>query len=180
MQEEVFIAGFGGQGILLLGQVLAYAGLEEGKNVLWIPVYGPETRGGFAYCTVIFSDEEIGSPVVAHPHSMIIMNLPSMDKFEHDLLPGGLLVVNSSMVNRAVKRRDINAVLVPATDIATELGSPKAANMVALGAYAARRKPVLFETLHAILDKVFKDREHLVSLNRKALERGAELAALPK
>ncbi|MFH0801138.1 MAG: 2-oxoacid:acceptor oxidoreductase family protein [bacterium] len=180
MHEDVFIAGFGGQGILLIGQLLAYAGMEEGKHVLWIPVYGPETRGGFAYCTVVLSDEEIGSPVVVHPNSMIIMNLPSMDKFEPNLLPGGLIVVNSSMVNRTVKRRDVTAIMVPATEIATELGNQKMANMVVLGAYLAQRKPVSFDSLFLALGKVFKGKEKLIPLNRKALERGAELAAVTR
>ncbi len=174
MHEELIIAGFGGQGVLLIGQMIAYAGLAENKHVLWMPAYGPETRGGFANCTVMVSDKELYSPVTTSPSSVIVMNLPSLDKFERSVEEGGLIVVNKSLVNREVFRGDIDKVVVPATEIATELGNVKAANMVALGAYIERRKTVKFETLINLLPKIFKGKEKLIPLNEKALIQGAE------
>lgn len=176
MHEELIIAGFGGQGVMLIGQLLAYTGLEEGKNVLWMPAYGPETRGGFANCTVMVSDGEIYSPVTMNPDSLIIMNLPSLDKFENSVKTGGLLVVNTSLVNRDVKRTDIQVVSVPATEIATDLGDVRAANMVALGAYLGARPTVSFEAVETILSKVFKGKEKIIPLNKSALEKGAQYA----
>ena len=176
MYEDVIIAGFGGQGIMLMGQLLAYAGLKEAMNVLWMPAYGPETRGGFANCTVIFSNEEIGSPVVSHPHSMIIMNLPSMDKFEHNLIQGGLLVYNSSLIEREPHRKDVKTIKIPAVEIAHELGNAKAANMVALGAYLGATGVVKPESVRQSLEKVFPGKEQVVALNVKALEKGIELS----
>lgn len=176
MYEDVIIAGFGGQGVMLMGQLLCYAGLLEEKNVLWMPAYGPETRGGFANCTVIFSDEEIGSPMVDSPHSLIIMNLPSLDKFEDRLKKNGLLIVNSSLVDREVKRKDCSVVLIPATEMAANLGSVWAANMVALGAYVSATGVVEFESLFASLPKIFPGKEYLLPLNRQAIEAGAERA----
>lgn len=176
MTEDLIIAGFGGQGVMRMGQMLAYAGLEDEKNVLWMPAYGPETRGGFANCTVIVSDQEIGSPVVSHPRSIIVLNLPSLDKFENAVRPGGTLIVNTSMVNREVTRKDIDIILVPATDIASELGNAQAANMVTLGAYLAKIPVVSFEGVKKTLAKVFAHKKHVIPLNEKALEMGAEVA----
>ncbi|MFH1454554.1 MAG: 2-oxoacid:acceptor oxidoreductase family protein [Armatimonadota bacterium] len=174
MLYDLIVAGFGGQGVMTLGQMLAYAGLEEGKNVLWMPAYGPETRGGFANCTVIFSDEEIASPVVSNPDSMIIMNRPSLEKFENTIKPKGLMILNTSMVNREVERKDIEVIKVPATDIASELGNTKVANMVALGAYAEKTKIVKIETIVSFISKKLKDKTDLIEINKKALARGAE------
>lgn len=176
MHEDLIIAGFGGQGVMMMGQMLAYAGLEEGKNVLWMPAYGPETRGGFANCTVIISDEEIGSPIISKPQSLIIMNLPSLDKFEDALKKGGLMVVNQSLVNRDVQRNDVDVLMIPATEVATELGNVMAANMVALGAYIQKRKVLSFESVESILSKMFKGKEKVIPLNQSALKKGAELA----
>ena len=134
MQQEVIIAGFGGQGVLFAGLLLAYAAMDEGKDVTWIPSYGPEMRGGTANCTVVVSDEEIGSPFVKNPSAVLAMNLPSLDKYEKLVKPGGVLVVNASMVNREVERKDINVVSLPANEIADEAGSKRAVNMVMLGA----------------------------------------------
>ncbi len=134
MQQEVIIAGFGGQGVLFAGQLLAYSAMDEGKAVTWIPSYGPEMRGGTANCTVVISDEEIGSPFVKNPTAVIAMNLPSLDKFENLVAPGGVLVVNASMVDRPVAREDITVVNIPANDIAESLGSSRSSNMVLLGA----------------------------------------------
>lgn len=176
MQEDLIIAGFGGQGIMLIGQLLAYAGLKENKKVLWMPAYGPETRGGFANCTVIFSDEEIGSPVVAHPRSLIVLNLPSLDRFEDALVPGGLLIVNTSLTARDVKRSDIETIKIPATEIATNLGNAKATNMVTLGTYIEKTKIVKMETIKDVLKEKFSGKEKLIELNFKALEKGTEYA----
>ena len=126
MQTEVIVAGFGGQGVLFTGQLLSYAAMDEGKEVTWIPSYGPEMRGGTANCTVVIADEEIGSPLVRNPKAVIAMNLPSLDKYEPVVQAGGLLVINGSMVNREVTRTDIRSVVVPANEIAEELGDRKA------------------------------------------------------
>ena len=174
MHEELIIAGFGGQGVMLIGQMLAYAGLEENKNVLWLPAYGPETRGGFANCTVMLSDDEIYSPITSTPSSLIVMNLPSLDKFEKTLKEGGLIVVNKSLVNRDVHRGDVDKLIIPATEIATELGNVRAANIVIFGAYIEKKKLVSFDTLIGLLPKVFKGKEKLIPLNEKALLKGAE------
>ena len=174
MHEELIIAGFGGQGVWLIGQLIAYAGLDENKHVLWMPAYGPETRGGFANCTVMVSDNEIYSPITNSPSSVIVMNLPSLDKFERSVKAEGLIVVNQSLVNRDVFRGDIEKVVIPATQIATDLGNLKAANMVALGAYIQKRGTVKFETMINLLPKIFKGKEKLIPLNEKALNAGAE------
>jgi 2-oxoglutarate ferredoxin oxidoreductase subunit gamma len=134
MQTEIFLAGFGGQGVMFAGQVLSYAAMDAGKEVTWIPSYGPEMRGGTANCTVIIADEEIGSPLVQNPPAVIVMNLPSLDKYEPVVKPGGVLVVNSSMVDRDVTRKDITWVSLPCNEMAEEAGDRRMANMVACGA----------------------------------------------
>jgi len=177
MYSDLKIAGFGGQGVMLMGQVLTYAGLEEGRQVLWIPSYGPEMRGGSANCTVAISDEEIGSPMVSNPDNLIIMNQPSLDKFEPELKPGGVMILNTSMITREPQRTDIKVIKVPATEIAKELGNPKVANMVILGAYLKVRPWVKKETVIEILkEKVLKEKSHLVQVNLDALERGEKAA----
>ncbi|HOF25781.1 MAG TPA: 2-oxoacid:acceptor oxidoreductase family protein, partial [Anaerolineaceae bacterium] len=147
MQTEVIISGFGGQGALYAGQVLAYAAMDEGKQVTWIPSYGPEMRGGTANCTVVVSDEEIGSPTVKHPKAVLALNLPSLDKYENMIAPGGCLVVNESMVNRKPERTDIRVVLLPANEIAREIGNERATNMVMLGALLANMDILPIEAL---------------------------------
>src|SRR5512139_54157 len=134
MQTEIIIAGFGGQGILFAGQVLTYAAMDAGMEVTWIPSYGPEMRGGTANCTVVIADDEIGSPLVKNPPLAIALNLPSFDKYEGLLAPGGTLIVNQSMVDRPAKRSDINVIFVPCNDIAEEIGDKRLMNMVAVGA----------------------------------------------
>ena len=175
MHEDVIMAGFGGQGIMAMGQILAYAALDQGRQVLWMPAYGPETRGGFANCTVIISNEEIGSPVVAHTRSLIIMNLPSLDRFEAGLKTGGLMILNTSLVNRAVTRSDIRVIPVAATEVATELGNVRAANMVALGAYLAASGIMPMAPVEKALAKVFEGKPAVIELNLKALSRGAAM-----
>src|SRR6266508_1646826 len=122
MQKEIMIAGFGGQGVLFGGQVVAYAAMDTGKEVTWIPSYGPEMRGGTANCTVVIADEEIGSPLVRNPKALIAMNLPSMDKYEAAIRPGGVMILNASIANRAIQRSDIRPVLIPGNEIAEGLG----------------------------------------------------------
>ena len=176
MTERVVMAGFGGQGIMAIGKMLAYAGMLEDKEVTWIPSYGPEMRGGTAFCSTVVSSEEIDSPVVTNDaNSIIVMNLPSMDKFEKDVLPGGNLFINRSLIERKTQRDDINAYYIPANDIATELGSVKAANMVMLGAYLEITKTVKSESvLDAFIEVFGEERKKLLPLNEKALLKGAE------
>jgi len=175
MQTEIIIAGFGGQGVLFGGQLLAYAGLDEGKHVTWIPAYGPEMRGGTANCTAIISDEEIGSPFVHYPSAVIAMNRPSLDKYEDQVKPGGLLVVNSSMLDRPVMRTDINVVEVDAGTVAEKLGDKRMTNMVLLGALLANL-PVLPLTAIENALKVHLPERHLRLLpkNYEALREGAK------
>ena len=174
MVEKNIFAGFGGQGVLLMGQLLAAAGMMEGKNTSWIPSYGPEMRGGTANCSVMLSDDEIDSPLVTRPTSLIVMNRPSLEKFEDSVVPGGSIFVNSSMIDIKVKRTDVNAYYVPCTEIATELGNPKVSNMIMLGAYIGKSGCVDIETvLEALLEKLGERKAKLIPLNREALKRGA-------
>jgi 2-oxoglutarate ferredoxin oxidoreductase subunit gamma len=174
MQTEIIIAGFGGQGVLFAGQLIAYTALDEKKEVTWIPSYGPEMRGGTANCTVIVADDEIGSPLVRNPQAVIAMNLPSLDKYEPLVHEGGVLVVNSSMVDRPVKRAGIRAVLVPGNEIAEELGDRRMANMVLLGALLANLPFLPIESIERSLKKHIPERhQNLLPLNFQALQRGA-------
>jgi 2-oxoglutarate ferredoxin oxidoreductase subunit gamma len=174
---EVVISGFGGQGTLFAGQILAYTGMDAGKEVTWIPSYGPEMRGGRARCTVVISDEEIGSPIVRRPSSAIVMNIPSMQAYEPAVKPGGVLVVNSSLVNQVSEREDIIVVYVPATDMAGELGNVRVANMILLGAWAVAVGVVSPRQLEKTLaDHLPEDKQRFVKINQRALHRGAQLA----
>ena len=174
MVEKNLFAGFGGQGVLLMGQLLAAAGMMEGKHTTWVPSYGPEMRGGTANCSVMLSDEEIDSPLITRPTSLIVMNRPSLEKFEDKVVPGGSIFVNSSMIDVKVKREDVNAYYVPCNDLAAELGNNKVANMIMLGAYLGKSKCVDVETvLDALLEKLGQKKAKLIPLNREALLRGA-------
>ncbi|MDQ7792963.1 MAG: 2-oxoacid:acceptor oxidoreductase family protein [bacterium] len=177
MKYEVIIAGFGGQGVMSMGQLLAYAGMLEGRQVTWMPSYGPEQRGGTANCTVILSSRSIGSPVVGRPSAVIAMNLPSLDKFEGKVIPGGLLIVNSTLVARRPSRDDVTVLLIPATGLAAELGNERVANMVALGALLEATGQVKPESVLDSLKKALPPHRHnLIPLNQQALERGRQLA----
>jgi len=179
MQESVIMSGYGGQGILLMGQLLCYAGMHEGKNVTWMPSYGPEMRGGTANCTVMISSQRVGSPVTRHPSSLVAMNKPSLDKFESALQAGGVLVLNSSLVERDPQRSDLMVIKVPANEIAEEAGSLQVTNMAALGAYVAARKIVSLESVLIALRRMIPEhRKELVAVNEEALRKGAEVAAL--
>lgn len=177
MQKEIIIAGFGGQGVLFAGQALAYAAMDAGKEVTWIPSYGPEMRGGTANCTVIIADEEIGSPLVKNPKLAIALNLPSFDKYEELLARGGTLIVNQSMVDRAAKRTDINAVFVPCNEIAEEIGDRKLLNMVAVGALLTALPEITLKDVEKALAGHLPARhQHLLPKNYEALKRGFESA----
>ncbi|MBR3304289.1 MAG: 2-oxoacid:acceptor oxidoreductase family protein [Christensenellaceae bacterium] len=175
MTEQILSAGFGGQGVLLLGQLLAYSGMREGKNVSWMPSYGPEMRGGTANCSVIVSDEEIGSPVIDEADTVIVMNRPSLDKYEGKIRKGGRLFINSSLIDKKAERDDIEVYYVPASDIANELGNPRVANIVMLGAYLKVTGLVMPETCIAQLKESFGERRaHLIPINEQAIEKGKE------
>ncbi len=177
MQKELIIAGFGGQGVLFGGQVVAYAAMDVGKEVTWIPSYGPEMRGGTANCTVVIADEEIGSPLVEHPSLAIALNLPSFDRYEEILQKGGTLVVNQSMVDRGARRSDIKVIFVPCNQIAEEIGERKLLNMVAIGALMTALPEITLadieKTLTAHIPARHKD---LLEKNCQALRRGYEAA----
>lgn len=172
MQNDVIVAGFGGQGVLLVGKVLAYAGMADGKEVSWIPSYGPEMRGGTANCTVVISDRPVGSPIVNRPRAVIAMNLPSLDKFEPMVRPGGLVVINSSLIRREAARADVTVIKVPANEIALELNNPRGANMVALGAYLGATHAVSLDAVGEIVRDTFASKPKLVDANLESLRRG--------
>ncbi len=176
MLERIIISGFGGQGVMLMGRLLAYAGMIEGKKVAWMPSYGPEMRGGTANCTVLISSNEIGSPIVSHPKVLIAMNQPSLDKFELNVNENGLIILNDSLIEREVKRNDVKAIRIPADDVAGKLGNSRAANMVVLGAYVKKSGVVKMETIFMALEKALAGRnQKLIDINKKALKQGAEL-----
>lgn len=177
MTQEIILAGFGGQGVMLMGQLLTYAGMLEGKNVSWIPSYGPEMRGGTANCSVIISDEPIGAPIVSEPSTVVAMNLPSLEKFEPLLRKGGTLIINSSLIDRGSKRQDISVYNVPSNDIANELGNARVANMVVLGAVLSATGAVAHESVLKAFAKMFAKKPGLLAINEQALKRGAEYIA---
>lgn len=180
MNEQVLIAGFGGQGVLAMGKMLAEAAMAEGREVSWLPSYGPEMRGGTSNVSVNLSDQPIGSPVIGAGDAtcVVAMNLPSLIKFESYVKPGGVILVNSSIIDRKVERTDVKVAYVPANDIASELGNPKVLNMVMLGAYIAKTGVVKAETMIDYVKKVFGSKKpELVELNKKAIEKGAAASA---
>ncbi len=177
MQTEIIIAGFGGQGVLFAGQLLAYAAMDSGKEVTWIPSYGPEMRGGTANCTVVIADEEIGSPTVRNPKAAMVLNLPSFDKYEPLVVPGGVLVANSSLINRGFQRNDLQAVMIPANELAEKIADKRLTNMVMLGAMLARLPVLPIEALEkALVDHLPERHKRLLASNFQALRQGAEFA----
>jgi 2-oxoglutarate ferredoxin oxidoreductase subunit gamma len=174
MEYSIVVAGFGGQGLLFAGELLAHAALAAGKEVTWFPSYGPEMRGGTAHCTVVIGDEPIGSPLVRHPDSVIAMNLPSMEKYRSRVITGGLLLINSSLVEQPTQRAEIRTLLVPATQIAQRHGSEKMATVVMLGALLAVQ-PVLPLAIveETIRQQLPKRHHHLLAANLKALISGS-------
>jgi 2-oxoglutarate ferredoxin oxidoreductase subunit gamma len=177
MLEQTLFAGFGGQGMLLIGEFLAEAGMQEGKYVSWLPSYGPEMRGGTANCSVVLSDREIASPVITNPGCVIAMNRPSLDKFEGSVKSGGLLIINSSLIDVKSKRDDIDVLYIPASEEAERIGNPKGANVVILGAYLAKRPVVSVESiLEAMKSRLGEKKARFLEGNKKALLAGMELA----
>ncbi|MBQ6480276.1 MAG: 2-oxoacid:acceptor oxidoreductase family protein [Anaerolineaceae bacterium] len=175
MEAQFLIAGFGGQGVLLIGQLLAKAAMHEGMNVSWMPSYGPEMRGGEANCAVVISDEPIGSPLVTEIPIAVIMNKPSMIKFTPAMETGGVMLYNSSLIDIVPDRKDITAIPVDCNSIAEELGNSRTANMVMLGAILARTGVVSIDSAMEALKATFgPKKEHLLPINRQAMERGAE------
>lgn len=178
MQEEFLFAGFGGQGVMFVGQLLAYAAMDEGLHVTWIPSYGPEMRGGTAHCFTVISDQPIGSPLVRYPKVAVVFNIPSFEKYESMVAPGGVLARNSSLVPNRTARTDIIELAVPASDIADELGALRLTNIVLLGAVLAAR-PVLPLTAieRALHEHIPAHHREMLEVNIQALHRGAEHAA---
>jgi len=176
MEEKVIMAGFGGQGVMAIGKLLAYAGMIENKQVTWLPSYGPEMRGGTANCSIVVSEEPIGSPLISKDGTAaIIMNLPSLLKFEKELKAGGKLFINSSLIEAKASRKDVEVYYIPANELAMELGNSKIGNMIMLGAYLESTRAVKIDSILDAFVKVFgENKSHLVPLNKEALLKGAE------
>ena len=175
MYQGIRISGFGGQGVISAGVLLAQAGMMEGKEVSFFPAYGAEMRGGTANCSVVVASEEVSTPIVSSPDTAIVLNEPSLAKFEPMVKPGGLLIINSSLVNSKATRTDIKVLYVPCNEIAGELGNAKVMNMVAMGAFAAATGAISIDAVARALPKVYKKlKPEVIELNVKALKRGAE------
>lgn len=173
MATQILIAGFGGQGVLFAGKFLAYKGLTEGKQVSWLPSYGPEMRGGTANCSIILSDDPIGSPIVSTPDVLFAMNLPSLDKYENDVKSGGTIIVDSTLIKRKVERKDVNVFYVPATQMAADISAPALANMIMVGKAIKETNAVSYEGLEEGLKKVIPAKKaDMLGLNIKAIETG--------
>jgi len=174
--EDIVMAGFGGQGLLAIGKILAKAAMDDGLEVTWMPSYGPEMRGGTCNCIVIIDSEPIGSPVVQTMHSAIVMNKQSIDKFEPAVLPGGLMVVNTSLIDRKVRRDDVRAFYIPATELAEKEGTSRAANIVMLGAYVGITGVVKPETVEHAIEATFAGkRGNVGEVNLRAFRKGLEM-----
>ena len=175
MTNEFLIAGFGGQGLLFAGKFLVNKGMMEGKEVSWLPSYGPEMRGGTANCSVIISDEPVGSPIVAKPNVLMVMNEPSLDKFEDTVAAGGTIFVDSSLIARKVRRTDVEVVCIPATKMATDMEAKSLANMIILGAIVEKLRCVNPDMVATALKETISARKAaLLDLNLKAVEAGRE------
>jgi 2-oxoglutarate ferredoxin oxidoreductase subunit gamma len=175
MTKKTVFAGFGGQGVLMMGYVLALSAMRDGKNVTYLPSYGAEVRGGTANCTVVVSDEEIFSPVASSPNYAVIMNKPSLSKYEGMIAEGGVIILNSSLVDTDPSRDDIEVIKVPANDIAKKLGSDRTINMIMLGAFVTKTKIISLESIMKGLTEIIKGKKaSTMKLNRKGLDKGAE------
>ena len=175
MLEEILIAGFGGQGVMLMGQLLAYGAIYEGLEVTFFPSYGPEMRGGTANCTVVISDQKIGSPIRNHFTALMAMNQASVEKFENRVKTGGVLAYNETIIDTPPERKDVKIVKIPANEIGKELGSPQVANMAALGGLVSALDVISFDSLSKGLERVIpKYRHRLIPLNKEAIRRGME------
>ena len=172
---SILFAGFGGQGVLFVGKFLAYKGLDEGKQVSWLPSYGPEMRGGTASCSVIISDETVGSPIVSKPDVLVAMNLPSLDKYEDTVVPGGKIFVDSTLIERKVNRSDVEVYYIPATKLASDNNMPTLANMIIAGKLLSVTDGFSAESVNAALKKVISaKRADMLETNLKAMQIGAE------
>ncbi len=176
MQTEIKFAGFGGQGILLSAKLLAYAAMKQGSEVAWIPSYGPEMRGGTAYCTVVISDKYIGSPIIKNPTHLVAMNRPSLEKFDETVKPDGIVFINSSLIPVRSQRDDVTQLVVPVNDIAIAAGSVRAANIVALAAFAAKSKLVDLELLKKCIKEEFAAKAKIIPMNMTAFDEGVKAA----
>lgn len=175
MTTNILLAGFGGQGILFSGKFLAYGGLNEGKQISWLPSYGPEMRGGTANCSVIVSDEPVGSPIVSKPDVLVVMNLPSLDKYEDAVQPGGKIFVDSSLIERNVNRTDVEVFYIPATRLAKEMGAPTLANMIISGKLIKETGVIDYANTETALKKVVSAKHaDLLSVNLEAIKKGYE------
>ena len=173
MTHEILIAGFGGQGILFAGKFLAYKGLQENRQVSWLPSYGPEMRGGTANCSVILSDDPIGSPIVSAPNVLMVMNLPSLDKYENACVPGGIILLDTTLVTRMPSRTDVRVYGVPATKLAADNGFPTLANMILIGKLIRESGAVAMEDLAEAMKKVVSAKhQDLIDINLKAIDIG--------
>lgn len=176
-QREIIFAGFGGQGILLIGQMVAYAGMDEGKNVTWLPSYGPEMRGGTASCTVVVSDKPVGSPVISAPEIAVVMNRPSLDKFGPMVKKGGYLFINSSLIDVKSGRNDIKEILIPCNDLAVKVGNTRSANIVMLGALIGKTQVISEKAIRGRIEYAFKSKgADVIKLNHTAFDEGAKSA----
>jgi len=174
MTEKIIASGFGGQGVILIGQIISYTALKAGYNATWIPSYGPEMRGGTANCSFVISSDEIGSPIVHEPTVLICMNQPSLEKFGHAVKPGGLVIHNIPMVQDTLNRTDVEMLAVPANDIAAEMGNQKLINMVAVGAFMSKRNFLdLDSVIDSLADKIGPKKD-LLERNRRAITAGME------
>ena len=174
---QILIAGFGGQGILFAGKFLAYKGLLEDLQVSWLPSYGPEMRGGTANCNVILSEEAVGSPIVTDPDVLIAMNLPSLEKYENTVVPGGQIYVDSTLISKKVERSDVQVFYIPATKMANDAGVPTLANMVMMGCVLKNNPELTFDGTAETMQKLVPAKKaNLVELNMKALEAGRDYA----
>lgn len=175
MTNAFLIAGFGGQGLLFAGKFLVNKGMLEGKEVSWLPSYGPEMRGGTANCSVIVSDEPVGSPIVDHPSALMVMNLPSLDKYEKAVMPGGIITVDSTLITRKVERTDVKAVYVPATQMASGNGLSGLANMILIGRLMRELGEFDEASVERALQKVVSVKHpEMYELNLKALRMGRD------
>ena len=176
MTTRIIFAGFGGQGVMLMGQILSLAGMLEGKHVTWMPSYGPEMRGGTANCTVVMSDKEVASPVTEKAEVVVAMNIPSLLKFQNDVIPNGFLFINQSVIDRDSNRTDINVIKVPCNEIADELGNLKVSNMVMLGAVVGGTNIISTDNLFKALEKKLGSKASMIEINKQAVIKGYELA----
>jgi 2-oxoglutarate ferredoxin oxidoreductase subunit gamma len=174
MEHSVIIAGFGGQGVILAGKILAQAGMDHDLEVTWLPSYGPEMRGGTANCTVVLSKQPVGSPIVDNPTSLIAMNLPSLEKFESRVEKGGVIVLNSSLIERDVERDDVKVARVALNKLAMKIGSDRALNMIALGAYLKATQILPLNIIQKSMERMLKNdgKGKFVPMNKQALEEG--------